>query len=55
MSKKVYSFSYELANGEQVLCGIKTCMYPERTKVWKRLMFLVINKEDIVSIKYTIE
>lgn len=53
--KKVYSFSYELSDGSEILCDIKTCIYPERTKIWKRLMFLVINKENIVSIKYTIK
>lgn len=53
--KKVYHFSYQLANGNEILCGIKTCIYPERTKIWKRLLTLVINKEDVVSIKYSLQ
>jgi len=53
--RKVYCFSYQLADGNEILCAIKTCIYPERTKIWKRLLTLVINREDVVSIKYTIE
>lgn len=52
--KKIYHFSYQLSDGSEILCAIKTCIYPERTKIWKRLLTLVINREDVVSIKYSL-
>jgi hypothetical protein len=50
--KKKYLFYYEMKTGEKIAYLIKDCQRPESTKVWRILIFNLINEDQIKKISY---
>ena len=50
--KKKYLFYYEMKTGEKIAYSIKDCQRPESTKVWRILIFNLINEDKIKKIAY---